>query len=796
MAPDPQLLRATAGVMAALSALVLASALLAEPVRLWTALASAFGLLACVVGLGANAAGHRRGAAIGLSVFALIGVSIGNIGAPGASGFIVAALIAGLLLGPKAAAGFAAAGCAILTAITAATGNPSVGGWTGQVALLLGGAALTALVSDRVLSSLAREHQAASRYRTLIEHQPLGVFAVGLDLRVEVANEAFVRLMGYEKVEDVVGTDLRETHAYQIQEIRELIHRVLEGEHVVGEIAFTALTGKPVAFRVHGAPLRDEAGRVVGGQASCEDYSAEIAAEQALSESEGRFRAISESDTDLVTEIREDDHHVFVSPNVTRLFGHSPEEILARKPTDLLHPEDLGSIVAAMSRVRRSGKPEQIEFRLRDAWGAWRAVESSLSPFRTAGGEVHLLAVSRDVTQRRRLEEDLRHAHKMQAVGQLAAGVAHDFNNLLTVIQGRAELLVESGGSEDQRESANEILAASERAAALTRQLLTFSRKQPVEVRLIELDETIRGLEDMLRRLLGEHIELSFDLAAPGAHVRGDPASIEQVVVNLALNARDAMPDGGQLGIETRREPLADARDAVSITVSDTGVGVDPGSRDRIFEPFFTTKAVGEGTGMGLATTYAIVEQLGGEIGFDSTPGRGSRFRVQVPCARAARAVDRTERREPKGPEPTGATILLVEDEAPVRAVSKAILEGAGHRVVTAGDGDQALELARSKPEIDLVVTDLVMPRRSGASLASELRTVRPELPVITMSGYMPRPDVPLDGPLLHKPFTGDELRSAVNELLASELGSEPGSEPGSESGSELGSEASAEHPA
>ncbi len=370
----------------------------------------------------------------------------------------------------------------------------------------------------------------------------------------------------------------------------------------------------------------------------------------------------------------------------------------------------------------------------------------------------------------------------MEAVGQLAGGIAHDFNNLLTAITGYSELLLGELPPEDLRRGhADEIRKAGERAASLTQQLLAFSRRQVLEPKVLDVNIVVSDIERMLRRLIGEHIELKTPKAPDLWKVKADPGQIEQAILNLVLNARDAMPSGGTLAIETSNAQLDESftRDHVptqpgpyvSVAVSDTGVGISDDVKARLFEPFFTTKERGKGTGLGLSTTYGIVKQSGGYLWCDSEVGRGTTFRVLLP--RVEEPVSQVEERKPLPPiHPGDETLLLVEDEPEVRSLVQRILKTQGYTVVTAANPDEALAVAREfKGSIQLMVTDVVMPGMSGLQLAERLAPMRPNMRVLFMSGYT-NDAIGHQGVLdpgtafLQKPFTPNALARKVREVL------------------------------
>ena len=415
--------------------------------------------------------------------------------------------------------------------------------------------------------------------------------------------------------------------------------------------------------------------------------------------------------------------------------------------------------------------------------------DATISPIRDAAGEITgFVSVTRDVTERIQLEHQFRQAQKLESVGRLAGGVAHDFNNLLTVINGYSEFLLKRLKTPDPlRSYAQEIRTAGERAASLTKQLLAFSRNQVIEPSVVDLNATIRESAPMLQRLIGEDVILETHLDDSLGQVMAGPDQIHQVIMNLAVNARDAMPNGGKLEIETRNvdlvtkdntaiHPEAIAGRYVLMSVTDTGHGIDEAICQHIFEPFFTTKEEGKGTGLGLSTVYGIVRQSGGWIDVWSEVGVGTSFRVYLPRVDASPAPELSPIGDAK--EKGSATILVVEDQLAVRVLIKAVLQQHGYEVIEASDGDQAMAVAERHPgRIHLLLADVVLPGMNGKELSDRLRKVRSDLKVLLVSGYAANVIVPGEAPVrgtafLHKPFSPDELAAKVLEVLAG--GSEP----------------------
>src|SRR2546426_1072509 len=505
-------------------------------------------------------------------------------------------------------------------------------------------------------------------------------------------------------------------------------------------------------------------------------------AEAALRASEERFRALVENSSDALFLIDAEGRVTYVAASSQRHLGWKPDEMLGQSVFDFLHSDDRELAGIRMTEaLQRPGETVAAEVRFKHADPTWRIMKA-VGVNRLKDPSVGAIIVNaRDITERRKLEEQLRQAQKMEAVGQLAGGVAHDFNNLLTAILGYCNLMIDDIPKEDPlRQDLEEIKSAGERAAALTRQLLAFSRRQMLQPQVVDLNALVRQLEKLLRRLISEDVELVTALAPSLPAVKVDPASIEQVLVNLAVNARDAMPDGGRLTIETSTVELDSSYVGthpsvvpgryVMLTGSDTRQGMDAATRARIFEPFFTTKDQGKGSGLGLATVYGIIQQSGGSIWVYSEPGQGTSFKVYLPTTESTastRASDRGGDSAKKGWE----TVLLVEDEDAVRALAREVLRRHGYVVLEARHGLDALRLAERHPDtIHLMVTDIVMPHMSGRDLADRLAEVRPKMKVLFMSGYtdhaaMHRHLTP-GAAFLQKPFTPETFARKVRSML------------------------------
>ncbi len=514
--------------------------------------------------------------------------------------------------------------------------------------------------------------------------------------------------------------------------------------------------------------------------------SALATGEAALRAHERFLRDVIDADPHFVFAKDWDGRFTLANKAVAQVYGITPDALVGKTDADFnSNRQEVENFLRDDREVIASGRPKLIpEEPVTNAkTGETRWFETVKVPLISADGTARqVVGVATDVTQRKRLEEQLRQSQKMEAIGRLAGGIAHDFNNLLTAIIGYAELLMADGGAADSRRGdVAEIKRAAERAAGLTQQLLAFSRKQLLQPKVLDLNALVRETQKLLRRLLGEDIELQTVAATDLDAVEADPGQLGQVIMNLAVNARDAMPRGGQLTIETANVVLDDAAVQQHVTmrpgryvmlaVSDTGVGMDADTKAHLFEPFFTTKEAGKGTGLGLATVYGIVKQSGGYIWAYSEPGRGATFKIYLPPV-AARAEAVRSPVAPSAATHGSETVLVVEDEEAVRRLSCRVLESHGYTVLAAGRGDQALHVAsRHTGPIQLLVTDVVMPGMSGRELAKRLSSLRPATKVLYLSGYtddaIVRHGVLEPGvSFLQKPFTPAALARKVREVL------------------------------
>ncbi|MGA2632243.1 MAG: PAS domain S-box protein, partial [Terriglobia bacterium] len=501
-----------------------------------------------------------------------------------------------------------------------------------------------------------------------------------------------------------------------------------------------------------------------------------------------RLRKAVEASGEVIFMTDRDSIITFINPEFTRVYGYTEAEVVGKTTPRILksgtlQPADYASFWKTILE-KRVARGEIVN---KTKNGRLVSVHSSVNPVLDEGGHIAgFLAIQRDVSERKQMEQQFRQAQKMEALGQLAGGVAHDFNNLLTVISGYSELLADGLGQDGPRiEQLKQIQNAAGRAASLTRQLLAFGRRQTMVMEVMDINSAVARAEKMLRRVIGENIEL-VTRPAPGlGRVKADPGQVEQVVINLAINARDAMPQGGKLIIATANVEVSpdDSRCRsglkpgayVLLTVADTGSGIDPRIKANIFEPFFTTKERGKGTGLGLATVYGIVQQSGGFVSVETELGSGSTFKVLLPRIEQPLTPPAMEPAA-KNHRPCTETVLVVEDEPPLRTMVRGILESCGYRVLEAGHGGEALAICeRHEGPIHLVLTDVVMPQMGGPELALRLASRWPQVRILYMSGYTD--DAIADAverganhDFIAKPFTPKTLTSKVREALDAKL--------------------------
>jgi PAS domain S-box-containing protein len=481
---------------------------------------------------------------------------------------------------------------------------------------------------------------------------------------------------------------------------------------------------------------------------------------EALERREEHYRSLIEHSLDLISILNLDGTIRYASPSHERLLGYPADDLVGHNALSFIHSEDASRVESALVNGNNG---RAVECRVYHRDGSLRVLESFSRDLTHLAGVNGVVVNSRDITERKRLEEQLHHSQRLEAVGRLAGGIAHDFNNLLMIITGYSHMLLDAmHPSDPARLDLEQVVKASERATDLTGQLLAFSRRQGVRAALVDLNALVREMDRMLRRVLGDEIELTTVLAPELKAVRADPGQIEQVILNMAVNARDAMPGGGTLVLDTRNTG-ATGRECVTLTISDSGVGMDAQVLSRIFEPFFTTKE--HGTGLGLSTSYGIVKENGGDLHVESALGKGSTFRIELPAV-----PENAESSQPAAEDkPTNGTetILLVEDQDGVRRVVETMLKRRGYNVLSSASSNEALTAAdRHRGMIHLLITDMVMPGMNGREMAECLVQRRPEMKVLFVSGYGDAAGSNGDADFLQKPFSNEELAAKVREML------------------------------
>jgi PAS domain S-box-containing protein len=621
-----------------------------------------------------------------------------------------------------------------------------------------------------------------AQYRRLLDTTYEGVLMFDSEMRITYVNQRLIEMLGV-SAEEMIGTSAQEfvSETSRADVEQRWQHRAVD----IKEQYDLRLRSKDGASDlwviVSATPIWGDNGEFIGSLSMMTDITERKMAEEALRQSEERYRLLFERNPQPMW-VFDLETLFFLEVNEAAIhhYEYSREEFLAMTIKDIRPPEDVPNLLANISRITPQHEEAGI-WKHRKKDGTIIDVEITAHEL-TFYGRPAQMVLAYDVTERRVLEEQLRQSQKMEAVGQLAGGVAHDFNNLLTVITGYSDLTLRRLDNESPfRSSLEEIRKAGERAASLTRQLLAFSRKQVLQPKVLQLNAIVADVDKMLRRLIGEDID-PLTLLEPGlGQIKADPGQIEQVILNLAVNARDAMPQGGKLTIETknvyldnqyvRRHTAIQPGNYVMLAVSDTGCGIDAETQAHMFEPFFTTKEQGKGTGLGLSTVYGIVNQSGGHLWVYSEVGKGTTFKIYLP--RVDGISEGGEARDIPAELPQGReTVLLTEDEEQVRQMIRIILEMGGYRVLEAAEGEEALTLYKQhEGQIDLVMTDVVMPQMSGRELAQSLEVLHPGIKVLYMSGYTDDAIVRhglLDQEIafLQKPFTPDALMRKVREVL------------------------------
>jgi two-component system, cell cycle sensor histidine kinase and response regulator CckA len=633
-------------------------------------------------------------------------------------------------------------------------------------------------VTDRI-----RAHEATARLAAIVASSGDAIVGKQLDGTVTSWNDAAEQIFGY-TAEEMIGQSIYRLIPSELHHVeRDALRRVTRGEAVeFTETERVRKDGRRISIALTLSPIRDAAGDVVGASSIKRDITGQKQTEAALAEANIKNRDLAQALDTAQAIVRElDGRIIYWSNGSTRLYGWTAEEAVGRVSHELLQtifPAQLSEIQAVLlSQGRWEG---ELVHAAKDGRRVYVASQWFLR--RDERGAQSITEVSTDITARRQAEERMRQSDRMEVVGQLAGGVAHEANNQMTVVLGATEfLLARTDLPEVARNDLEQVRGAAERTAAITAQLLAFSRRQVLQPQVLNLDEVVQGLDGMLRRAVGERSTLYLRLRAGSCRVKADPGQLAQVLLNLALNARDAMPLGGRLTIESwsteLTEQYAGGHPGVEIrpgsyvvlSVNDTGHGISPETMRHIFEPFYTTKPVGKGTGLGLATVYGIIKQSGGYVWAYSEPGRGTTFKVYLPME--AGSVPAAAASLPPV-RAVGEHVLIVEDEPTVRYMTSRALKEHGYNVIEAGDGPEALSLVeQANGVLDLIITDVIIPGLDGTELARRAAKFKPDMPILFMSGYtdhdiVRRGLLDPDQPFLQKPFTPDALVRRVAELL------------------------------
>jgi PAS domain S-box-containing protein len=620
-------------------------------------------------------------------------------------------------------------------------------------------------------------------FRALIEASPLAIFTLDIDGIVRLWNRAAEKIFGW-SAQEVLGAFPPIVEEEQKDEFHQLRDRVRNGESLAGiPLRRRRRDGVPLVVNLYAAPIYDKNGEVGAMMAMVADVTEQRQVEKDLVQTEQRFRAAFEDAVIGMCLAGTDGRFLALNRALCEMLGYGKKELAKLGLHAVIFPDDAEQSLrwsAEMLRGEPCPSSMEVRFLHRDGRIVWGQVSKFL--LRDSRGKpLYFINQVQDVTERKSLENQLRHSQKMEAIGTLTGGIAHDFNNILTAIIGYGSLMDMRLDEDDPlRPFVEHILTAAERAAGLTQSLLAFSRKQVIETRLVDLNSVVQGVEKFLLRLVREDIDLRTTVVNETLTVMADIGQIEQVLMNLATNARDAMPDGGMLAIGTSVTILdreftsghgygVPGRYAL-ITISDTGGGMDEETRLRIFEPFFTTKEVGKGTGLGLSIAYGIIKSHNGYITCYSEPGRGTTFRIYLPLINAS--AEPAEQAVFEIPVGGTETILLAEDEPQVRALTRELLERFGYRVIEAVDGRDAIErFSAHRAEIRLALLDVIMPGRNGRDVYEEMRRTVPDLKVILTSGYSAdvfRWDEIGSGglPFLSKPVVPSELLKLIRQVL------------------------------
>jgi len=633
--------------------------------------------------------------------------------------------------------------------------------------------------------------ESEEKYHLVVEHANQGIL-IAQEGMIKFSNPKISEISGYSQeelssksfIEFIHPDDRQMVFEYHLERLqgKELPHiydfRILDKE---GNIKWLEINVALITWEGRPATLN-----------FLSDITERVRIEEALRNSEEYFRSIIENALDVVFILDTNGAFRYASPSISELMGYTSEELIGKDSFKYIDPQDLAEFLEVFEEgIQKPGNTTKLEFRIRHRDGLSRNIEVIIRSLLHIPAVQGIVINARDITNRKKAEEEMstlqeqfRRSQKMEAIGRLAGGIAHDFNNFLTVIKGYSQLSLHELKEENPlKGNLEEINRASEKAADLTRQLLSFSRSQMMEMKVIDLNTLLKNLNKMLHRVVGEDVELITFLADDLGRIKVDPGQIEQVIMNIVVNAKDAMPSGGKLAIETANVELDETYvrshigvkpgHHVMLLVSDTGMGMGSEVKKKIFEPFFTTKEKDKGTGLGLSTVYGIVKQSGGDIWVYSEPGYGTTFKIYFPRVDEPQDIDEVKEKEVEEGLPHGdETILVVEDNEEVRKVTARILRMQGYRVLEASNEEEAFPICNQHDSpIHLMVTDIVMPKMHGPELAERLSSLYPEMKVIYMSGYV-EDVISHQGILekgmeyIQKPFTVNDLARKVREAL------------------------------
>jgi PAS domain S-box-containing protein len=651
--------------------------------------------------------------------------------------------------------------------------------------------------------------------RTIIETAPTAIIGLDLDGNVKfVWNPAAEKMLGWSAAE-IMGRPLPSVPDGDQEQFRKYRELIRSGKTVDGvEVCRRRRDGTQINYSIHASPLHDARGRITGNIAVLVEITERKRMEEelrqahdelerrveerteqlekttdALRASEERYALAVRGSNDGIWDLDLATGKAYHSPRWKAILGYEGDEISDNynEWESRIHPDDLGRVLEAGKAYQEGRSPSfETEYRIRHKNGYWRWILSRGACLRDSLGKAYRMAGSiTDITERKELEQQLLHSQKMESVGILAGGVAHEFNNLLTAISGYGQILQENISADDglSQESITNVLKAAARAADLTRGLLAFSRKQVISPKPVHIDSLIDSAGKIIRRVIGEDIEFSTGFSGKDLLVKADPAQIEQVLMNMATNARDAMPKGGRLAVTTMRVIVKNGEEAwydlpdpgkyVRISVADTGMGIDGKTLENIFEPFYTTKDVGKGTGLGLSIAHGIIKQHNGSIQVTSKPGKGTTFDIYLPIFEGHSEMEEPVR--PPQPEKGVETLLVAEDEEIVRVFIQRILERSGYKVIVVDNGEEAVARFREHDDISLVLSDVVMPGKNGRDVLCEIRKMKPGIKMIFISGYtadvMSQKGMLEEGTeFIAKPFQKNDLLKKVRDVLDSGL--------------------------